>query len=118
VTRFSGRRAPPREGPAFERDAYSHEVISHGFWPGSGALLEPAFYAYAAPEPPGLKEARVQPQPAYYHRELNEFILPYDAVRQAEAPDEMIHAFIDSTYARAADLAKWDRSALDRRGVT
>jgi hypothetical protein len=117
VTRFSGRRAPPREGPAFERDAYSHEVISHGFWPGSGALLEPAFYAYAAPEPPGLKEARVQPQPAYYHRELNEFILPYDAVRQAEAPDEMIHAFIDSTYARAADLAKWDRNALDRRAM-
>lgn len=117
VTRFSGRRAPPREGPAFERDAYSHEVISHGFWPGSGALLEPAFYAYAASEPPGLKEARVRPQPAYYHRELNEFILPYDAVRQAEAPDEMIHAFIDSTYARAADLAKWDRNALDRRAM-
>lgn len=117
VTRFSGRRAPPREGPAFERDAYSHEVISHGFWPGSGALLEPAFYAYAAPEPPGLKEARVQPQPAYYHRELNEFILPYDAVRQAKAPDEMIHTFIDSTYARAADLAKWDRNALDRRAM-
>jgi hypothetical protein len=117
VTRFSGRRAPPREGPAFERDAYSHEVISHGFWPGSGALLEPAFYAYAAPEPPGLKDARVQPQAAYYHRQLGEFILPYDAVRQADAPDEMIHAFIDSTYERAADLAKWDRSALDRRGV-
>jgi hypothetical protein len=56
----------------------------------------------------------VQPQAAYYHRQLNEFILPYDAVRQADAPDEMIHAFIDSTYARAADLARWDRSALDR----
>ncbi len=116
VTRFSGRRAPPREGPAFERDAYSHEVISHGFWPGSGPLLEPAFYAYAAPEPPGLKNAQVQPQAAYYHRQLNEFILPYDAVRQAEAPDAMIHAFIDSTYAIAADLARWDRSALDRHG--
>jgi len=114
ATRFSGRRAPPREGPEFERDAYSHEVISHGFWPGSGVLLEPAFYAYAVPEPPGLKDSRVQPQAAYYHRQLNEFILPYDAVRQADAPDEMIHAFIDSTYARAADLARWDRSALDR----
>jgi hypothetical protein len=114
VTRFSGRRAPPREGPAFQRDAYSHEVISHGFWPGSGPVLEPAFYAYAAPEPAGLKEMRVQPDAAYYHRELNEFILPYDAVRQADSPDEVIRAFIDSTYDRAADLAKWNRGALDR----
>jgi hypothetical protein len=114
VTRFSGRRAPPREGAAFERDAYSHEVISHGFWPGSGPVLEPAFYAYAVPEPAGLKEARVQPDAAYYHRDLNEFILPYEAVRQADAPDAMIRAFIDSTYARAADLAHWDRKALDR----
>ncbi|MES2403136.1 MAG: DUF5996 family protein [Pseudomonadota bacterium] len=114
VTRFSGRGAPPRKGPAFERDAYSHEVISHGFWPGSGPVLEPAFYAYAVPEPTGLKEARVQPDAAYYHRELNEFILPYEAVRRADAPDAMIRAFIDSTYDRAADLAKWDRNALDR----
>ena len=117
VTRFSGRRAPPREGPAFERDAYSHEVISHGFWPGSGPVLEPAFYAYAVPEPAGLKEAQVLPDAAYYHRELNEFILPYEAVRQAESPDAMIHAFIDSTYARAADLANWDREALDREAA-
>jgi hypothetical protein len=117
VTRFSGRRAPPRKGPAFERDAYSHEVISHGFWPGSGPVLEPAFYAYAAPEPAGLKEARVQPDAAYYHRELNEFILPYEAVRQADSPDDVIRAFIDSTYDRAADLGKWDRGALDRVAV-
>ena len=117
VTRFSGRRAPPRDGPAFQRDAYSHEVISHGFWPGSGPVLEPAFYAYAAPEPAGLKEARVLPEQAFYHRELGEFILPYEAVRQADAPDEMIHAFIDSTYARAADLAKWDRKALERASM-
>jgi hypothetical protein len=114
VTRFSGRRAPPREGAAFERDAYSHEVISHGFWPGSGPVLEPAFYAYAVPEPAGLKEARVQPDAAYYHRDLNEFILPYEAVREVDDPDAMIRAFIDSTYARAADLAHWDRKALDR----
>jgi len=114
VTRFSGRPAPPRDGPAFERDAYSHEVISHGFWPGSGPLLEPAFYAYAVPQPDGLKDAQVQPDAAYYHRDLNEFILPYEAVRQADSPDKMIHAFIDSTYARAADLAHWDRKALDR----
>jgi hypothetical protein len=117
VTRFSGRRAPPREGPAFERDAYSHEVISHGFWLGSGPVLEPAFYAYAAPEPAGLKDARAQPDAAYYHRELNEFILPYEAVRQADAPDDLIRAFIDSTYDRASDLAHWDRRALDRVAV-
>ena len=114
VTRFSGRRALPRDGPAFQQDAYSHEVISHGFWPGSGPVLEPAFYAYAVPQPDGLKEARVSPEQAFYHRELGEFILPYEAVRQAESPDAMIHAFIDSTYARAADLAHWDRKALDR----
>jgi hypothetical protein len=114
VTRFSGRLAPPREGPAFMRDAYSHEVISHGFWPGSGPLLQPAFYAYAAPEPAGLKEARVSPGEAFYHRELGEFILPYAAARQADAPDDAILGFIASTYARAADLAHWDRGALDR----
>jgi len=114
VTRFSGRPAPPREGPAFERDAYSHEVISHGFWPGSGPVLEPAFYAYAVPQPAGLRDAQVQPDAAYYHGELGEFILPYEVVRQSDAPDRAIHAFIDSTYARAADLAHWDRNALDR----
>jgi hypothetical protein len=114
VTRFSGRRAPPRDGPAFQQEAYSHEVISHGFWPGSAPVLEPAFYAYAAPEPAGLKDARVLPEQAYYHRGLGEFILPYEAVRQADAPDGVIRAFIDSTYDRAADLAHWDRGALDR----
>jgi uncharacterized protein DUF5996 len=114
VTRFSGRPAPPREGPAFMRDAYSHEVISHGFWPGSGLLLEPAFYSYAVPEPPGLKEAHVRPEAAYYHRELGEFILPYDAVRAAASPDQAILAFVETTYDRAATLAGWDRAALDR----
>jgi len=114
VTRFSGRPAPPREGPRFMRDAYSHEVISHGFWPGSGPLLEPAFYAYAVPEPAGLKEAVVQPSAAYYHRELGEFILPYEAVRTAPDPAAAIGAFVDSTYERAATLARWDRAALER----
>ena len=115
VTRFSGRPAPPRdEGPASMRDAYSHEVISHGFWPGSGPVLEPAFYAYAVPEPPGLKTARVQPEGAFYHGELNEFILPYEVVRRAASPDAAIAAFIDSTYDRAATLAGWDRRALER----
>ncbi|MBS0382758.1 MAG: hypothetical protein JSR56_10010 [Proteobacteria bacterium] len=117
VTRFSGRRAPPRDGPAFQRDAYSHEVISHGFWPGSGPVLEPAFYAYAVPQPDGLKEAHVRPDAAYYHPQLGEFILPYAAVRQADDPDAMIHAFMDSTYDRAADLAHWERKALDRVAV-
>ena len=113
VTRFSGRRAPPREGPAFMREAYSHEVISHGFWPGSGTLLEPTFYAYAVPEPPGLKEARVQPAAAYYHRELSEFVLPYEAVRKSASPEQAILAFVESTYDRAATLGAWDRAALD-----
>jgi hypothetical protein len=113
VTRFSGRPAPPRDGPAFMRDAYSHEVISHGFWPGSGPLTEAAFYAYAVPEPPGLKTASVQPQAAYYHPELNEFVLPYEAVRTAASPDAAIAAFVASTYDRAATLGQWDRAALD-----
>ena len=111
VTRFSGRPAPPREGPAFMRDAYSHEVISAGFWPGGGPMPEPVFYAYAVPEPAGLKEARVQPDAAYYHRELGEFVLPYEAVRTAASPDEALLAFVESTYERAATLGGWDELA-------
>jgi hypothetical protein len=111
-TRFSGRPAPPREGPAFMREAYSHEVISHGFWPGSGAIGEPAFYAYAVPEPAGLKQARVEPEGAYYHQELGEFILPYEAVRTAASPEAAIRAFVDSTYAAAASLAGWDAALI------
>ena len=114
VTRFSGRPAPPREGPAWMREAYSHEVISHGFWFGSGALLEPAFYAYAWPEPPGLKAARVQPRGAFYHGELQEFILPYETVRKAASPEHAIVTFVDSTYEQAANLARWNRAVLER----
>jgi hypothetical protein len=114
VTRFSGRLAPPREGPAFMREAYSHEVISHGFWPGSGPVLEPAFYAYAVPEPAGFKQAAVLPASAAYHPELAEFILPYEAVRTAASPDQAITDFVQTTYARAADLGGWDRGALER----
>lgn len=117
VTRFSGRPAPPREGPAFMRDAYSHEVISHGFWPGSGPVREASFYAYAVPEPDGLKDAEVRPSAAYYNREFNEFILPYEAVRTSADPEEAIRQFIDSTYDRAATLAGWDRAALERPAV-
>lgn len=118
VTRFSGRRAPPREGPAFMREAYSHEVISHGFWPGGAPMPEPVFYAYAVPEPAGLKEASVEPAATYYHRELGEFILPYDAVRTAADPDRMIHQFVASTYHQAATLGGWDRDALERHRPT
>jgi hypothetical protein len=118
VTRFSGRPAPPREGPAFMREAYSHEVISHGFWPGGGPVLEPVFYGYAVPEPLGLKDARVEPSATYYHRELGEFILPYEAVRTAPSPDEAILAFVNSTYDRAATLGGWDRAALERPNGT
>jgi hypothetical protein len=118
LTRFSGRPAPPRDGPAFMRDAYSHEVISHGFWPGGGPVLEPAFYAYAVPGPAGLKDARVRPDAAYYHRELGELILPYEAVRTAPSPDAAIIAFVDSTYDAAATLGHWDRAALERHWKT
>jgi hypothetical protein len=114
LTRFSGRPAPPREGPAFMRDAYSHEVISHGFWPGNATLPEPVFYAYAVPEPAGLKDVTPSPAGAYYHRELGEFILPYEVVRQSATPDETLAAFIHSTYGHAATLGGWDRAALDR----
>ena len=113
VTRFSGKPAPPREGPAFMREAYSHEVISHGFWPG-GPALDASLYAYAVPEPAGLKEAAVEPKSAYYHKEMGEFILPYEAVRIAADPEAAIRAFVESTYDRAATLAKWDRAALER----
>ncbi|WP_424682699.1 DUF5996 family protein [Frateuria sp. YIM B11624] len=115
VTRFSGRRAPPRNGPAFERDAYSHEVISHGFWPGDARLQEPAFYAYAVPPPAGLADAAVQPSQAYFHRELGEFILPYDAVRRSASPEQTLQAFLQSTWNQAAELGQWDRGALERR---
>jgi hypothetical protein len=117
VTRFSGRPAPPREGPAFMRDAYSHEVISHGFWPGSGPVLEPAFYAYAVPAPAGLERASVKPPAAFYHQELGEFILPYESVRTSAAPEAAIRAFVDSTYDQAATLANWNRAELERLPV-
>jgi hypothetical protein len=113
VTRFSGRPAPPRDGPAFMRDAYSQEVISHGFWPGNSSV-EASLYGYAVPEPAGFKEARVEPAAAYYHKELGEFLLPYEAVRTSAAPDVAVCSFVESTYDRAATLAGWDRAVLER----
>ena len=116
VTRFSGRRAPARPGAdAITREAYSHEVIvSAGFWPGGGDIKGPAFYAYAAPEPPGYKTAQILPAAAFYHGGMSEFFLMYDDVRRAESPKAMLLDFLQSTYATAADLAKWDRAALER----
>ena len=116
VTRFNGRRAPERPGAdTITREAYSHEVISHGFWPGSGAIAEPVFYAYAAPEPAGFKTAAVQPRAAFYSAEMNEFFLPYEAVRTAPSPEEELTAFLSSTYDAAAALAGWNRGELERR---
>jgi len=116
VTRFSGRRAPERPGAdPITRESYSHEVISHGFWPGSGAITQPAFYSYAAPEPAGFKNASVQPGAAFYSSDLSEFILPYDAVRTSRSPDADLNAFLETTYAAAADLAQWSRAELERR---
>jgi hypothetical protein len=120
VTRFSGRTAPPHPGgipnlpDRVTREAYSHEVSSAGFWPGGGPVDFPAFYSYAYPAPPGFEQARVQPAEAFYHAEAGEFILPYDAVRTATDPDGVLSAFLESTYAAAADLGGWDRSALER----
>jgi len=119
VTRFSGRTAPPPPSnpniPDFiNREAYSHEVSSCGFWPGNGGFGRPAFYSYAYPQPPDFADAAVAPQGAYYAKDLGEFILPYDAVREAANPRELLLEFLESTYAAAADLAKWDRALLER----
>jgi hypothetical protein len=96
------------------REGYSHECISAGWWPGGGLLEEPAFYAYIYPAQPDLAGAAVLPGEAYYHAELGEFILPYEAVRAAPHPDEVLLDFLQSTYAAAANLAAWDRAALER----
>ena len=114
VTRFSGRTAPPREGPAFMREAYSHEVISHGFWPGNDMMPEPVFYAYGAPEPAGFKEAAIEPTGAYYYHEMGEFLLPYESVRTSPDPALAIRRFVETTYAAGARLGGWDRDALER----
>jgi Family of unknown function (DUF5996) len=120
VTRFSGRVAPVHPGgipnlpDEVTRDAYSHEVSSCGFWPGGGAVAEPAFYAYAYPAPPGFAEAIVRPEAAFYSKDLGEFVLPYAAVRTAVSPDQTLLAFLQSTYDAAAELGRWDRKALER----
>ncbi len=120
VTRFSGRRAPSRPGmDKVQAEAYSHEVISHGFWPGgtgaSGATLnEPVIYAYSAPIPDGFSKAQVNPREAFYSAEFGEFFLKYEDVRKSKSPDDLVLQFMQSTYEAGAKLAKWDRAALER----
>ncbi len=115
VTRFSGRRAPERpDADRVTREAYSHEVISAGFWPGGGEIKGAAFYAYAAPEPTGFAQQPVRPAAAFYHSQMHEFLLMYDDVRKAASPREALLDFLQSTYEAAANLAKWDRKELER----
>lgn len=121
VTRFSGRAAPRHPGGVphlpheITREAYSQEVSSLGFWPGNAAAPTPIFYSYAYPEPPGFAEAKVQPSSASYNKILHEFILPYEAVRTAKSPDEMLLEFAQSTYDAASTLGKWDRAVLEEK---
>jgi hypothetical protein len=118
VTRFSGRRAPEREGAdSITREAYSHEVISHGWWPGSKDM-EAAFYSYTAPEPVGLDqtigERKIKPPQTFYSTEMKEFFLLYDHVRTADSPEHALMDFCQTTYEAGANLAGWDRAALER----
>ncbi|HEX7336608.1 MAG TPA: DUF5996 family protein [Gemmatimonadales bacterium] len=119
-TRFSGRRAPPHPGgiphlpDRVAREAYSHECISAGWWPGGGPLPEAAFYSYSYPEPPGYRDVPVLPGAAYYHQDLREFVLPYEAVRLAPRPRHLLLGFLQSTYEAGAGLAGWDRRELER----
>lgn len=120
VTRFSGRPAPMHPGGVpnlpdwIAREAYSHEVSSAGFWPGGGPHKFPLFYSYAYPEPEGFASAVIPVEGAFYSEDLHEFILPYDAVRDAASPGDALLTFLESTYAAAADLGGWDRGALER----
>jgi hypothetical protein len=115
VTRFSGRRAPERPGAdAITREAYSHEVISAGFWPGGGDLKSAAYYAYAAPEPDGFAQQPILPSKAFYHPQLKEFLLMYDDMRGAASPRDTLLAFLQSTYEAGANLGNWNRKELER----
>ena len=118
ITRFSGRRAPERNDPdpvlrRIMQEAYSHEVISAGWWPGSGDIQEAAFYCYAAPTPTGFGEQAVRPREAFYHSGLGEFVLLYDQVRQVKSPSTAVLDFLQSTYEAGATTGKWNRAALE-----
>jgi len=120
VTRFSGRTAPPPTSRTpnvaswVMAEAYSHEVSSCGFWPGNGGFGRAAFYVYAYPEPGSYGDTPLRTADAFYNKNLGQFILPYEAVRQAPDPDTLLLGFLQETYEAAADLAKWDRKALER----
>jgi len=114
-TRFSGRPAPKREWPArWMALGADQEQASAGFWPGSGKLQAPAFFAYTYPEPPGCPDATIRPDAGFYHPDLSEFILPYDKVRMSPSPDQLILDFFQSAYEVGATLAGWDRATLER----
>jgi hypothetical protein len=119
VTRFSGERAPAHPGgipylpDRVTREAYSHELSSAGFWPGGPTHPEAIFYSYAYPEPAGFRSAAVDPAEAWWSDDLQEFVLPYEAVRTSPDPEASLMAFLQSTYERAADLGGWDRSRLE-----
>ena len=123
VTRFSGHAAPPHPGGVpglpdrITREAYSHEVSSAGFWAGGVVAAEPIFYSYAYPEPLHFREAEVMPAAARFDAELGEFVLPYAAVRESADPAATLTEFLQSTYDTAADLAHWDRAALEREAI-
>lgn len=114
LTRFSGRRASAVPEGVIEREAYSHEVISHGWWPGGGAVDDAAFYAYAKPEPQGFRDVAIEPSAARYDTAFGIFVLPYEHVRTARSPERELTRFLESTYEAGARLAKWDRAALER----
>ncbi len=115
VSRFSGRRAPHRDGaPRWVNEAYSHETSSVGFWPGSGSVTDPAFFAYIAPQPAGFDTAPVKPEAAHYDRTLGEYILMYDDMRKSASPRQALLDFAQSTYEAGANLAGWDRAELER----
>jgi len=114
ATRFSGRRAPERPGAdLITREAYSHEVISAGWWPGGSGMDGPAFYSYTAPEPAGLGGQHVSPESAFYYPELKEFVLMYDDVRRGQDPEQELLRFLQSTYEAGATLARWERTELE-----
>ena len=114
VSRFSGRRAPPRPGiDAVTYEAYSHEVCSAGFWPGGGAVQGAAFYCYMVPEPAGFSTSPVAPKDAFYHPDLHEFVLMYDAVRTSDSPRNQLLDFFQSAYVAGAKLSGWDRAELE-----
>ena len=114
LTRFSGRRAASVPEGVIEQEAYSHEVISHGFWPGGGAVDDAAFYAYTKPEPDGFRDSIVKPAGARYESSFGIFVLPYEDVRTAASPEQALMTFLESTYEAGARLAQWDRESLER----